>query len=315
MKPTSILYPFFLIVLLACDKEDEVIVEPEINVVVTGTSITEGFPYQGLKVKFDNPEFRKFEVFFGDKASLLNSQTSQSGSSDGMMAVIPASFPEDTEVQITLKADGKTFTAPGLLKVKALPKVTYVSSNKTGFRQPVKVVVKNKEYFNNGSPEISFCSPSFCSGTNLKTNGDTLLVTPSLLYANSNYNATYTLKIAGNLPPNSDYNFNPIESITGSTPISFRPSYKFNVYKGKPGDAFTIIFDNAKYFANEMTLKFGETIVTPTGSDIAGGEGYVNALAGNYKVPALAPGTYTVSVTDKENMEYLPEAGIKFVIE
>jgi hypothetical protein len=306
MKPTPFLFSFCILLLTACGNDDEV------NIVVTGTTVAEAFPYATLKIQFNNPDYRKFDVFFGDKPSVLNSLKSQPGSSDGMTAIIPASFPEDTEVEITLKAEGKTFTVPGTFKIKALPKIVYTSSNKIAFRKPLKLVIKNKEYFNNGSPEISFCRSSFCASTDVTTNGDTLLVVPNLPYAsgNSNYELPFTLKIAGMLPPNTEYNaVKPLESIT-TTPIYFRPTYKLNVYKGKPGDSFLVDYNNAKYFADEMTFKFGTTTVPATGIEFS-----IGGLIGFYKIPNMLPGTYNISVTDKENMEYLPETGTVFVVE
>ena len=233
-----------------------------------------------------------------------------------MGAVVPGGFTEDTEVQITLKSEGKTFTAPGTFKIKSLPQVTYVSSTKAGYRKPLKVLIKNKKYFNNGAPEVSFCG-TICSVTSSSMKGDTLLVTPSLPYAGgTSYSSPFTLKFSGNLPAYISYEVGkPVESITFSTKISFCPTYKLTVYKGKPGDSFTVVFDNAKYFATDMTIKLGETTVAPKGVDVAAGEGYVNPLVAFYKVPNLSPGTYTISITDKENMEYLPEAGIQFIVE
>lgn len=296
----------FMLMTTSCSDSDEV------NIVITGIDVSEGFPQQKIQIFFNNNSYTKFDVFFGNRPSSLNSVSNFSPSSNGMPAIVPNVSSEE-EVEISLKASGKAFVVPGLFKLKPLPRVTYLSGNECGFRRPIKFVIEGIEYFANKKPQISFCGGTvYCEGpTSVAYKSDTIVVTPSTSYSSVSYAAPFSLKISGDVSFNTNSQTQPINGPT----IYFRPTYNLNSYTGKPGDKITVIYDNAFYFGDDMTFKLGDVTVQPSGVDIVTGAGYINALAASYTIPVIPSGTYSISILDKGNINYLPEKTDKFIVQ
>lgn len=311
MKKLSTLSLLALILFFSCKDEEKFSpTNPTINE-------SEGWARQMITIHFDNPDIARFAVKFGDLTVKTNSP-----SSDGLAVAIPAEVIEDQSLRITMETPKGTIVLKESFLIRARPSIQYASSTSFSYRIPLKVIVKNKDYFTNINSAY-FCSPGTtstnkCERATLTFSGDTLIFKASMAAAD------YNLTLAGSYAFTGDYNDpNPSTLSEVQMPTSFvfsyRPSYRQMTSSGKAGDKFNMVLNDSNYFPDDVIVTFKssagtETTVINKGWDIVGAAGYINATFGAFEIPALAAGAYTISVKDPKGVVFLPEIKNVFTI-
>lgn len=298
-------YKYLVIVALLAFSCEEEPFSPKSAVIAKN----EGWTGEEIMIEFENPDYKPFDVKFG--TALAPVVATQSG----LRVTVPF-LPGNEVFQVTMKTPNGTVIVSEDFKARAFPSIGYSNVTKFSHRLPLKFIIKDKDYFKDFY--LTMCpTGNFCSGVSTEIKGDTIIIrTPG-----TNNPTDYTVEMTGN--PSVDVNLNsPLfkESFRFTNVFTYRSSFRIMKNTGKSLDKFNIVFNDTDYLPQQLIVKMksttgAETVITSSRYDIVGSAGYLNALIGEYTVPAsMPPGTYTIVVNDPQGFEYLPEPSVQFTV-
>jgi hypothetical protein len=273
-----------------------------------------GWPDQQIRIFFDNPGSAAFDVMFG------STKANATAASDGLYVVVPKVQSDETYNVILKTPKGELSVLDNFL-VRGYPKVTYISSDTVALRKPVKVVVKNLDFFTGGS-QAYVCGSSeqypLCSGGAMQTSvsGDTIV------YSMRGKKGTNYFRIVGEpgiqLANATESRIQALRTIMAPKTVIYSASFAKINSSAKAGGNLDIIFNDPTDFPDRISVSLRNSQGTFSCSyvtfDIAGGAGYTNALAGRYKVPTLPPGKYTIVAKETSGLRIMPEGEQTFTI-
>jgi hypothetical protein len=302
MKSKLIFAIASLLFVVSCNEEE---FSPSTATVVEN----QGWPFQTLQIAFDNPDSKAFEVTFGStRANAVPMST-------GLKVTIP-SLPANQTVDITIKTPNGNLLAKDDFLIRGKPEIVYALPTTFSHRVPLKVILKNADYFE-GQVAFSFCesnSDQFCYEGTYSMAGDTLVFKPNLSYKN------YNLRLKGN--PSFQFEgvgYETMSVVKTSNSFTYRPSYSAVNTSSAAGGKVSIVFNDTDFFPDDLIVilksaQGTEVQLENTGWDFVGGSGYANAMFGQFKVPAIPAGVYEFVIRDPNNIQYLHEKSNKFTI-
>jgi len=293
------------VVVLSCSDDDGSTFTPE----TITFAPQQGWPGEIFKIGFDNAPNQNFKIKFGTKEAVSYAV------SDGLGIVVPE-LPADQAVTITMDTPQGVKTVKEGFRIRAFPTIGYTGPATFGFGVPLKIVVKNRDFYDQITAVTLCPRTATCIGANYSISGDTVIVKQPM----STHGAGYTVKIEGIFSHNlTDAKAAPA-MLTTTQKLTYASSCRLLTKSGVAGGQFNLVLNDSDYYPDEVTVVLRnasgtEVTVENIAWDIIGDDGnFYNAKWGSFKVPAVPAGAYTVTVTNPKSEVYVQENGGVFTV-